>query len=54
MTIPPMEEYTPPQLMKLEKEALGFYATGHPLDSFDKYIRINGYKLISEITGENS
>ena len=54
MTIPPMEEYTSPQLMKLEKEALGFYATGHPLDSFDKYIRINGYKRISEITGENS
>ena len=54
MSIPPMEEYSSPQLMKLEKEALGFYATGHPLDSFDKYIRLNGYKHISEITGENS
>ncbi len=43
-------EFSSLQLMKLEKEAFGYYATGHPLDSFDQYIRINGFARISEIT----
>lgn len=51
-TIPEMEEFTKSQLMKLEKEAFGFYATGHPLDGFDKYIRFNGLKHTADITGE--
>ncbi|MGN0577997.1 MAG: OB-fold nucleic acid binding domain-containing protein, partial [Ruminiclostridium sp.] len=52
MVIPEMEEFTKSQLMKLEKEAFGFYATGHPLDGFDKYIRLNGLKHAADITGE--
>ncbi|MGN0655928.1 MAG: DNA polymerase III subunit alpha [Ruminiclostridium sp.] len=52
MVIPEMEEFNKSQLMKLEKEAFGFYATGHPLDGFDKYIRLNGLKHAADITGE--
>ena len=43
-------EFDSAQLMKLEKEALGYYATGHPLDSYDQYIRLNEFTKISEIT----
>ncbi len=44
-----LPEYNSLQLMKLEKEALGYYATGHPLDSFEQYMRISGYNKISDI-----
>lgn len=37
------ENYPPFRLLRLEKEALGFYATGHPLESYEQYIRINGF-----------
>lgn len=53
INIAPMEEYPKTYLMQLEKEAFGFYATGHPLDAYDKLIRLNGYLKISDITGEN-
>lgn len=45
-----LPEFTSVQLMKLEKEALGYYATGHPLDSFDQYIRLNGFVKINELS----
>ncbi len=44
-----LPEFSSQQLMKLEKEALGYYATGHPLDSFDQYIRLNELTRISDI-----
>ncbi len=47
-------EYNSLQLMRLEKEAFGYYATGHPLDSFDQYIRLNGLTKIYEITDSDS
>lgn len=52
--IPSLAEFTSMQLMKLEKEALGYYATGHPLDSLDQYIRVNGFTKISEIISSES
>ncbi len=52
--VPDMPEFNSAQLMKLEKEALGYYATGHPLDSFDQYIRLNGFTKIFEITAAES
>lgn len=48
--IPDLPEFTSVRLMKLEKEALGYYATGHPLDCFDQFIRLNGYTRISEVS----
>ncbi len=52
ISIAPMEEYPQNYLMQLEKDAFGFYATGHPLDAYDKLIRLNGYLRISDITKE--
>lgn len=51
VTVP---EFSSLHLMKLEKEALGYYATGHPLDGLDQYIRINGFTRISEIADSES
>ncbi|MBQ8613538.1 MAG: DNA polymerase III subunit alpha [Ruminiclostridium sp.] len=45
-----LPEFTYAQLMKLEREALGYYATGHPLDSFDQYIRLNGFTKLAEVS----
>lgn len=46
-----LDNFTPAQLMKLEKEALGFYATGHPLECYEQYMRLNGISKIADITG---
>ncbi|MCM1334417.1 MAG: DNA polymerase III subunit alpha [Bacteroides sp.] len=43
------ENYPPSRLLRLEKEALGFYATGHPLDGLEQYIRINGLVTVSDL-----
>ncbi len=49
-----MPEFDSVQLMKLEKEALGYYATGHPLDSYEQYMRLNGFCRITDITEEEN
>ena len=36
--IPMQEEWSEPERLAYEKEALGFYVTGHPLDAFRKHI----------------
>src|ERR687898_2079840 len=36
---PPAEEWSVQQSLALEKEALGFYITGHPLDKYDRVIK---------------
>lgn len=51
--VPSMSEFNSKQLMKLEKEALGYYATGHPLDRFDQYSRLNGFIKIADIQNYN-
>jgi DNA polymerase-3 subunit alpha len=40
---PPVKEWSQQELLVFEKEALGFYITGHPLDKYDRMIK----KLIS-------
>lgn len=45
-------EYPKSQLMRMEREAMGFYATGHPLDGYEKYIRLNGLSMVSDITAD--
>ncbi len=37
--LPDMEEYPPNELLSLEKEVLGFYISGHPLDKYENEIR---------------
>ncbi len=51
--IPEEENFPPIQLLRLEKEALGFYATGHPLDCYEQYIRINGLARIADFLPES-
>ncbi|RBQ28596.1 DNA polymerase III subunit alpha [Aliarcobacter vitoriensis] len=44
-----LEEFTPKELLELEKASLGFYVSGHPLDEYkDKLEKIN-YTLSSAI-----
>jgi len=44
-----MDEYDPMQILEFEKESLGFYVSGHPLDKYrDDLAQIN-YTLSSEI-----
>ena len=40
---PPVNEWTPQESLAFEKEALGFYISGHPLDKYDRAIK----KIIS-------
>ncbi len=52
--IPEFPEYSKAQLMKLEKEALGYYATGHPLDGYEQYARINGFVSVADIISDGT
>jgi DNA polymerase III subunit alpha len=36
---PQVEDWTAPEALGFEKETLGFYITGHPLDKFDRVIK---------------
>lgn len=36
---PPVKEWSQQELLVFEKEALGFYITGHPLDKYDRMIK---------------
>jgi DNA polymerase III subunit alpha len=36
---PPVKEWSQQELLVFEKEALGFYITGHPLDKYDRVIK---------------
>ncbi len=38
-TLPPMPEWDNKQMLALEKEILGFYITGHPLDRYEALIK---------------
>ncbi|MDP2895679.1 MAG: DNA polymerase III subunit alpha [bacterium] len=43
------EEYPKSQLLKFEKELLGFYLTGHPLDSYAEKIKQLGCSTIAQL-----
>ena len=47
--IKPMEEYKLLELLELEKESLGFYVSGHPLDEYREELNKIKYTLSSEI-----
>ena len=47
--IVPMEEYPQKSLLELEKESLGFYVSGHPLDRFREELGKIEYTLSSDI-----
>ncbi len=45
----PEEEWSKEELLKSEKEALGFYITGHPLIKYNEQLKKLGTKRISEL-----
>jgi DNA polymerase-3 subunit alpha len=44
-----VEEWSKEELLKAEKEALGFYITGHPLTKYDRELQRIGTKKTSEL-----
>ncbi len=47
--IVPMEEYPQKSILELEKESLGFYVSGHPLDPFREELSKIDYTLSSDM-----
>jgi len=43
------EEYEPMEILEMEKESLGFYVSGHPLDEYRETLDSISYTLSSEI-----
>ena len=44
-----MGEFEPMEILEMEKESLGFYVSGHPLDEYRETLDEIGYTLSSEI-----
>jgi len=44
-----MEEFEPMEILEMEKESLGFYVSGHPLDKYREQLEGISYTLSSEI-----
>jgi len=44
-----MEEFEPMEILEMEKESLGFYVSGHPLDKYREALDEINYTLSSEI-----
>jgi DNA polymerase-3 subunit alpha len=49
LELQPMEEFEPMEILEMEKESLGFYVSGHPLDKYRETLDSINYTLSSEI-----
>jgi len=49
LELSPMEEFDPMEILEMEKESLGFYVSGHPLDKYRETLEGINYTLSSEI-----
>ncbi|WP_294953484.1 DNA polymerase III subunit alpha [Sulfurovum sp.] len=49
LVLQPMEEFEPMEILEMEKESLGFYVSGHPLDKYRETLDGISYTLSSEI-----
>ena len=49
VTIKDMPEYDLLEILAIEKESLGFYVSGHPLDKYREQLNLINYTLSSEI-----
>ena len=58
ITIPDVEEFSPMEKMRLERETTGLFLSGHPMDSYREAVRKIGAvplgKLMNDLTGEES
>ena len=50
--IPDVDEFTPRELMTMEKEATGLYLTGHPMDEYRDTVRRIGAVPVAILTGD--
>ena len=49
VTLDAMEEFEQMEILEMEKESLGFYVSGHPLDKYRETLESINYTLSSEI-----
>ncbi len=49
LELSPMDEFEPMEILEMEKESLGFYVSGHPLDKYRETLDDIKYTLSSEI-----
>lgn len=54
IAIPKKKEFTPGELMAMEKETTGIYLSGHPMDDYRGYLKNTSVVPISALTGEGS
>lgn len=47
--MPEVKEFQQMQLLQMEKEMLGIYVSGHPIDAYEKFVKMNGCKAIYDI-----
>jgi DNA polymerase-3 subunit alpha len=52
--MPSVDEYKMENLLKGEKEFLGFYFTGHPLDKYKELLKVYRLKSIGDVKGDVS
>ncbi len=52
--LPPLPEFAPEELMRMEKETTGLYLTGHPMDQYHELARRAGAVTIGSIRADFS
>ena len=50
--MPEAEEFGQMQLLQMEKESLGIYVSGHPIDKYDAYVRLHGFSQAGAVLGD--
>ena len=50
--IPDMEEYPPSEIMAMEKDVMGLYLSGHPMDGYRDIVKKSGAVQISSIVSD--
>ncbi len=52
LVLPDLPEYTPQELMNMERETTGLYLSGHPMDQYRELVRQHGAVAISSILSD--
>jgi DNA polymerase-3 subunit alpha len=50
--MPDVPEFEQMQLLQFEKESLGIYVSGHPIEKFDSYVRLHGFAQIGALLND--
>lgn len=49
LVLPDIPEFTPQELMAMEKATTGLYLTGHPMDAYRSLVRSSGAAAIGRV-----